>query len=389
MASGDRPVVIILGDGMADVPLEELGGRTPLEYAQTPAMDRVAGEGVCGRLRTVPPGMDPGSDIANLSVLGYDPRTCYTGRGPLEAMNMGIPLDNGEVAYRCNLITEENGRMTDFTAGHISSREGALLLESLAGALPDGVSVHPGISYRNLLVVAGGEGADTTPPHDIVGEEIAPYLPRGPDAPILLRCMEISREVFADHTVNSARIAAGLPPATGVWPWSGGKKPSLEPFLEKYGRRGGMISAVDLMNGIARCAGMEVIHVHGATGFLDTDYDAKAEAAVRALDHLGFVYVHVEAPDEAGHMGDVREKVRAIERLDDMVETVLTESNAVVAVLPDHPTPIPLRTHTTDPVPFAVAGIGSDGCERFSEKEASQRPLMEALDFLRYIFNRL
>jgi len=386
MPVGNRPVIVILGDGMADVPLGELGGRTPLEYARTPEMDRVAREGICGRLRTVPDGLEPGSDIANLSVIGYDPRTCYTGRGPLEAVNRGISLDQGEVAYRCNLVTEQDGRMIDFTAGHISSREGALLFESLEDRLPEGVSVYSGISYRNLLVAAAGEGAETTPPHDIIGERVADHLPRGPDAALLTRCMEISREVFAGHPVNAARTAAGKPPATGIWPWSGGKKPFLQPFPDRFGRRGGMISAVDLLNGIARCAGMEVIPVAGATGFLDTDYRAKAHAAIRALDHLDFVYVHVEAPDEAGHMGDVREKVRAIEEVDGMVGVVREQTDAVVAVLPDHPTPIPLRTHTADPVPFAVAGIGSNGCGAFSEREAARRPVMEGREFLPFIF---
>lgn len=386
MSEGNRPVIVILGDGMADLPLGELGGRTPLEYARTPEMDRVARDGICGRLRTVPDGLEPGSDIANLSVLGYDPQSCYTGRGPLEAVNRGISLDRGEVAYRCNLVTEEDGRMIDFTAGHISSREGAELLESLDGRLPDGVAVHPGISYRNLLVAAAGEGAKTTAPHDIVGERVADHLPRGPDAALLIRCMEESGQVFAGHPVNAARTAAGKRPATSIWPWSGGKKPSLQPFGRRFGRRGGMISAVDLLNGIARCAGMEVIPVAGATGFLDTDYGAKADAAIRALDHLDFVYVHVEAPDEAGHMGDVREKVRAIEEVDGMVGTVREETDAVVAVLPDHPTPIPLRTHTAEPVPFAVAGIGSNGCGSFSEREVASRPVMEAQEFLPFIF---
>jgi 2,3-bisphosphoglycerate-independent phosphoglycerate mutase len=375
--------IVILGDGMADEPLEELGGMTPLAYAQTPNMDRVAREGRTGMLKTVPDGFEPGSDIANLSVLGYDPREYYTGRGPLEAVSMGIDLGPADLAYRCNLVTVEDGVMTDFSAEHISSAEGAALFTDLDARLPD-VGLHPGISYRNLLVLPGGQGAVTTPPHDIVGEPVARYLPQGPDADILLRCMEESRTVFASHPVTAGRVRSGKRPATMIWPWSGGKKPSLPPFRERYGLSGGMISAVDLLNGIARCAGMEVIRVPGATGYLDTDYEAKAHYAIEALKRLDFIYLHVEAPDEAGHLGSVREKVRAIERLDEVVGTVLDAVEGVIAVLPDHPTPIRLKTHTADPVPFAVRGLGTDDTIAYSEEEARKGSfgLMDAADFL-------
>ena len=381
--------VIILGDGMADEPLAELGGRTPLEYAEIPNMDRIAREGRCGMLRTVPPGFEPGSDIANLSILGYDPRTSYTGRGPLEAASMGITLRDGEMAYRCNLVAIRDGVMEDFNAGHISSAEGAELLRDLDTALGENICVYPGISYRNLLVVSGAEGAATTPPHDIVGRAIADYLPRGDDAGVLLDCMERSREVFAGHPVNRRRLQEGKTPATEIWPWSGGKKPSLVPFREKYGLAGGVISAVDLLNGIARLAGMEVIRVPGATGFLDTDYEAKARYAVSALDRLDFVYMHVEAPDEAGHMGSVEEKVRAIERLDEAVGIVLDRPDTVVAVLPDHPTPIRCKTHTADPIPFAVLGKGRDDVQAFSEREAVRGSfgLMQTPDFPALLFS--
>ncbi|NLA32052.1 MAG: cofactor-independent phosphoglycerate mutase, partial [Methanomicrobiales archaeon] len=314
--------IIILGDGMADEPLAELGGKTPLEYADIPNMDRIAREGRCGMLRTVPGGFEPGSDIANLSILGYDPRTTYTGRGPLEAASMGVTLREGEFAYRCNLVTIRDGMIEDFNAGHISSTEGAELLRDLDAALDD-IRVYPGVGYRNLMVVPRALGAETTPPHDIVGQPIGEFLPRGGDAGLLLDCMEHAEEIFADHPVNRRRLKEGNLPATGIWPWSGGKKPSLALFQEKYGLSGGMISAVDLLRGIACLAGMEVIDVPGATGFLDTDYEAKARYAVEALDRLDFVYVHVEAPDEAGHMGSVEEKVRAIERLDEAIGIVL------------------------------------------------------------------
>ncbi|MCM2465688.1 cofactor-independent phosphoglycerate mutase [Methanoculleus oceani] len=381
--------IIILGDGMADEPLAELGGRTPLEYAEIPNMDRIAREGRCGMLRTVPDGFEPGSDVANLSILGYDPRTSYTGRGPLEAASMGIDLGDGEMAYRCNLVAIRGGVMEDFNAGHISSAEGAELLRDLSAALGD-VRVYPGISYRNLMVVPRARGAVTTPPHDIVGRTVGEFLPSGDDAGILLDCMERSRKIFADHPVNRRRREEGKTPATEVWPWSGGRKPSLTPFREKYGLAGGVISAVDLLNGIARLAGMEVIRVPGATGFLDTDYEAKARHAVDALDRLDFVYMHVEAPDEAGHMGSVEEKVRAIERLDEAIGIVLDRPETTVAVLPDHPTPIRCKTHTADPIPFAVLGKGRDDASAFSEREAVRGSfgLMQAPDLLSLLFSR-
>ncbi|MDG6257518.1 MAG: cofactor-independent phosphoglycerate mutase [Methanomicrobiaceae archaeon] len=380
--------IVILGDGMADEPLAELGGKTPLEYAHTPNMDTIARAGRCGLLRTVPAGFEPGSDIANLSVLGYDPREYYTGRGPLEAASMGIDLGPEDFAYRCNLTTVRDGTMEDFSAGHISSQEGKELISALDARL-EGAVLSSGISYRNLLVVHGGGGAVTTPPHDIVGREIAEYLPEGIDAELLRRCMEESVQVLEGHPVNVRREAEGLPPATMIWPWSGGRKPALPDFSEKYGRSGGVISAVDLLNGIARCAGMQVIEVPGATGFLDTDYEAKARHAIEAVTTLDFVYMHVEAPDEAGHMGSVEEKVLAIERLDAVVGMILGEFEGIIAVLPDHPTPIRVRTHTADPVPFAVLGKGMDSTGSYSEKEAAKGSfgIMEATDFLSMILS--
>jgi len=278
--------------------------------------------------------------------------------------------------------------MEDFNAGHISSAEGAELLRDLGAALED-VRVYPGVSYRNLMVVAGARGAVTTPPHDIVGQSVADYLPRGDDAELLLDCMERAREVFLNHPVNRRREREGKTPATDIWPWSGGKKPSIAPFREKYGLAGGVISAVDLLNGIARLAGMEVIRVPGATGFLDTDYEAKARYAVDALDRLDFVYMHVEAPDEAGHMGSVEEKVRAIERLDEAIGIVLDRPETTIAVLPDHPTPIRIKTHTAEPVPFAVLGKGRDNVSAFSEHEAAKGSfgLLEAPELLSVLFS--
>jgi 2,3-bisphosphoglycerate-independent phosphoglycerate mutase len=278
--------------------------------------------------------------------------------------------------------------MEDFTAGHISSDEGARLIQALDNT-GEGLRLYPGVSYRNLLVLDRGKGAETTPPHDIVGMPVDPHLPLGWDGPILRRAMERSREIFSDHDVNRARIRQGKRPATLIWPWSGGRRPALPPFRERYGLSAGIIAAVDLLNGIARYAGMEVIRVPGATGYLDTDYQAKARYAVEALRRMDFLYLHVEAPDEAGHMGSVEEKVRAIERVDGMVGTIMESFEGVIAVLPDHPTPIRVKTHTTDPVPFAVRGLGQDDTRRLTEREAARGAfgLMEAAEFLPMLFS--
>jgi len=380
-------VLVVVGDGMADEPLAELGGRTPLEFARTPNFDRIAREGACGLVRTIPPGFEPGSDIANLSLLGYDPGRYYTGRGPLEAASMDVPLRPRDIAYRCNLVTVTDGVMEDFTAGHIPGSEGAELIGAIAGEI-EGVSLYPGVSYRNLMVVPGGEGSETSPPHDIVGQGIEGYLPRGGDARILVRVMERSRDVLRDHPVNHRRIARGQRPATMIWPWSGGRRPDLPLFRDLHGISGAMISAVDLLNGIARLAGMEVIRVPGATGYLDTDYGAKARYARETLERFDFLYLHVEAPDEAGHMGSVDEKVKAIERVDGMVGSILETFRGIVAVLPDHPTPIRVRNHTADPVPFAVRGLRRDGCTRLTEEEGARGGFatVNGVDFLATIF---
>jgi 2,3-bisphosphoglycerate-independent phosphoglycerate mutase len=380
--------IVILADGMADEPLVQLGGKTPLEYAKTPNMDWMAHNGASGMLKTIPDDFEAGSDIANMSILGYSPKKYYTGRGPLEAVSMGIDLDAHDVAYRCNLVTVENGKMADFSAGHISSPEGAALFHSLKKEIPQ-VMFESGVSYRNLLVIHGGSGSVSTPPHDIVGEKIAEYLPKGADAALLLKCIEKSREVFADHPVNIARCREGKSPATQIWPWSGGHKPVFPSFYKKYRKNGGMISAVDLLNGIARCVGMEIITVPGATGYLDTDYAAKGRYAIDAMKHLDFLYLHIEAPDEAGHLGNVEEKVRAIENVDGVIGMILEEFDGVLAVLPDHPTPIRVMTHTRDPVPFVVVGKGKDSAEQFSEKTArlGKFGMKNAEDFLAFLFS--
>lgn len=382
-----KKVLVVVGDGMADDPLPELDGLTPLEHARTPNMDRLALEGSTGLLSTVPPGFEPGSDIANLAVLGYDPATFYTGRGPLEAANMGVVLEDTDVAYRCNLVTVADGVMKDFSAGHITTPEAERLLRSLQEELP-GVRLKAGVSYRNLLVVPDGRGCRSVPPHDIVGQPVAQHLPKGPDAALLLRCTEVSRRVFAGHPVNEERIRAQKSPVTQIWPWSGGRRPQIPLFSERFGRTGGMISAVDLLNGIARTAGMETIRVPGATGYLDTDYGAKGRYAVEALHRLDFLYLHVEAPDEAGHMGDLDEKILAIERVDAMIGQIMDSYTGIIAVLPDHPTPVRVKTHTGDPVPFLVHGRERDESRAFSEREARKGGLglMPAICLLPYLF---
>ena len=384
--------ILILADGAADEPLAEYGGKTPLEVAVKPNMDKIAKNGRCGMLRTVDRSLTPGSDVANMSIMGYDPLKYYSGRGALEALSMGVPFQETDWAYRCNLVTIEDGKMKDFSAGHITSEEGAALFASLQEKFPQ-LSFYPGVSYRNIIMFPHAKGSESFPPHDIVGEDIGQYLPRGPDAEMLLSAMKCAEEVFRDHPVNKARIAAGKAPATTIWPWSGGNKPSMPSFESVYGKKGAVISAVDLLFGIAACAQMKIIKVEGATGFLDTNFMGKAKAAVDAVNgDADFVYMHVEATDEAGHMGSSTEKIRAIENLDKAVGYILDNFDGVVMLLPDHPTPIVKKTHTHDPVPFAVMGPGfaADECQCYSEKECSAKGafgLMQAADLLKTVFN--
>ena len=385
--------LLILGDGMADEPIPELGGKTPLEVAHKPNMDRIAKNGRCGMMKTVPDDQEPGSDVANMSILGYDPDKYYTSRGALEAVSMGVPFGPSDLAYRCNFVTIENGKMKDFAAGHISSEEGKQLFASLQERLKDfGVRLYPGVSYRNVLMFPNGKGSVTKAPHDIVGELIDPYLPTGEDAADLHRFMVISYDVFANHPVNKARIAAGKNPANMIWPWSGGAKPAMPQFTEMFGKKGAVISAVDLLFGIARCAGMEVVKVPGATGYLDTDYMGKAKAAVETLKgDVDFVYMHVEATDEAGHLGSIEEKIKAIERLDEAVGYILDNFDGCVMLMPDHPTPIAKKTHTRDPVPFAVLGLGkADDAAAYTEREIAAKGsygMVKSTDLLKTIFS--
>ena len=383
--------LLILADGAADEPLEELGGKTPLEVAKKPNMDMIAKKGRCGMLKTVDESMTPGSDVANMSILGYDPEKYYTGRGALEALSMGVPFGEDDMAYRCNLVTIENGKMKDFAAGHITSEEGAELFKSLQEKVPE-LKFYPGVSYRNVMMFPGGKGVESYPPHDIVDEVVDNYMPKGPDAETVMKAMVRAADVFENHPINVARKAAGKNPATTIWPWSSGKKPAMPKFEEMFGKKGAMISAVDLLFGIAACCGMEIVKVEGATGYLDTNYMGKAKAAVETLKgDADFVYMHVEATDEAGHLGSAEEKIRAIERLDEAVGYILENFDGCVMLMPDHPTPIAKKTHTHDAVPFVVMGKDeADGVSAYTEKDVRENGaygLMKAVDLLPMVFS--
>lgn len=376
--------IILLGDGMADYPLQELDGKTPLEYAHTPYMDRVAQEGTLGLINTIPAGLSPGSDVAIMSLLGYDPMECYTGRGPLEAANMGVQLGVDDIAFRCNLVTLRGHAhyiMEDFTSDHITTEEAKIIINDINKELGStNFQFYPGVSYRHLFVWRDGKALlETTPPHDIIGKAVKDYLPRGEGKEVIRGFMERSQVFLRDHPVNRLRIAEGRRPANSIWLWGQGRAPKFAKLTDKYSLNGGMISAVDLLNGIGIYAGLKVIRVDGATGYIDTNYIGKARNALDALRDIDFVFVHVEAPDEMGHEGNVAGKIRAIEDFDEMiVGAILHEINGLspfrLLVLSDHPTPISLRTHSRDPSPFAV--LSSDEHENlrngsvFSEKSA-------------------
>jgi 2,3-bisphosphoglycerate-independent phosphoglycerate mutase len=358
---------VIIGDGMTDRGLKELGGRTPLQAAFTPNMDKLAKEGTLGVVRTIPEGLHPGSDVANLSILGYDPKKFYTGRAPLEAASIGVKLGDKDVAFRCNLVTLRYDRektkayMEDYSAGHISTAEARVLIEDLNKEIgAEGVSFYPGVSYRHLMVWTDGEaGSECTPPHDIIGKEITDYLPLGSGSEFLRALMRDSVDILESHEINKQRISSGKKPANSIWLWGQGGKPQLPLFSEKYGIKGAMVSAVDLTKGLGIYIGMEILNVPGVTGYLDTNYVGKAEYSLEALERVDLVYIHVEAPDEASHAGNYKDKIKAIEDFDALVVgTVLRGIRAFedyrVLVMPDHPTPIEVRTHTDEPVPFVI-----------------------------------
>ena len=382
--------IVLLGDGMADYPIPELGEKTPLQYAHTPNMDRIAREGTLGLVDTIPQGLKPGSDVANLTVLGYDAKRLYSGRGPLEAANMGIGLGPEDVAFRCNLITLGEGNdpvMEDFTAGHISSSEAAQIIRSLDRELGDRrFQFYPGVSYRHLFVWrSGADGAATTPPHDISDRHTRSSLPAGEGSDEVKAIMEAARSVLDHHPVNRARLSRGERPANAIWLWGQGRAPQMVKLTEHYHLKGGMISAVDLLNGIGIYAGLKVIHVEGATGYIDTNYTGKASAALASLREMDFVFLHVEAPDEMGHEGNVKGKIRAIEDFDaKVVGPVLAGAEELgpirILVLSDHPTPICTKTHACDPSPFAVwSSVPEEnrkGASAFNEAQAKASKLL-------------
>jgi len=371
---------VLIIDGAAGRPLPQLGGKTTLELAHTPNMDALAKQALVGLSRTVPEGMEPSSACACMSIIGYDPKVYYKGRSAIEAQSMGISIDEGEVAFRCNLVAVKDGKMFDYSAGHITTAEAKALIETIDQRLGDGtVSFFPGVSYRHLMKIKGSENsvnAECTPPHDIPGQPVAGYLPKGDGSDILNELMKKSEPVLADHPVNRERISRGETPATTIWLfWPSGQVPSLPPFKQVYGVSAAMISGVDLLRGLAGMAGMDIINIPGVTDGPDNDYVAQAEGAVKALENHDLVVVHVEAPDEAGHMGSIEHKIEAIEKSDKEIVSRLREykGDLRILIMPDHPTPIEIQTHTGDPVPFLMWGPGvkSNGANRLTESEAA------------------
>ncbi len=395
----------VLGDGMADLPLPELDGHTPLELAYKPRMDRLAAMGRQGLVSNVPAGMSPGSDVANMSAMGINPAPYYTGRSPLEAVSMGIQLLDGDIAFRTNLVTlsDENEladcRMLDYSAGEISSTEAGELIAALKAQLNWGPrQLYAGKSYRHCMVWPKGPSTCTlTPPHDIFGKVVGEFLPTGEGSEALLELMNASRQLLPRHPVNLARVAAGKNPANCIWPWGLGSRPAFPGFAEHFGKKGSVISAVDLVQGIGLVAGMEVLQIEGATGTLHSNFKGKAEAAIDAFRRdQDFVYVHLEAPDECGHQGDIQGKIKAIERVDAEIlapilhyletEKIRGGEDFRIYVLPDHPTPLALRTHTSDPVPYILYDSRIDGLDAdkadtalsYTEKNATTlSPLVE------------
>lgn len=381
---------IVIPDGCADEPQESLGGRTPLQAAHTPNMDAIAAAGVVGRANNVPESLPAGSDVATLSLLGYDPMSHYTGRAPLEAAAQGIELGADDWAIRCNLVTVQDQVMKSFTAGHISTEEATALLTTAQEKLGGGrLEFRPGVSYRNLLIYRGagetapfGQDTRTTPPHDLTDKSVLDDFPRGPGSDLLTRLMSDSVELFAGHAVNEARKAKGKPPATNVWLWGQGRVPALTPFAKLHGRRGAMITAVDLLRGLAVLLDWERIEVPGATGYLDTDYAAKGRYAIEALPRVDLICVHVEATDEASHEGNAAAKVAALEAIDEKIVGPLHKALAAggdyrILVSPDHPTPLRTKTHSHGFVPFAIcgAGVAADAQKTYDEVAAAQSDL--------------
>ncbi|MEW6009726.1 MAG: cofactor-independent phosphoglycerate mutase [Euryarchaeota archaeon] len=388
--------VVLIGDGMADYPLQELNNQTPLQVSYKPHMDEVAHQGINGLIKTIPQGMPPGSDVANLSIMGYNPQKYYTGRGPLEAASMGVDIGN-KIAFRCNLITENKGILEDFNAGHISSLEAEILIKTLNKELNTG-KFHAGISYRHLFLYDENISGSfkTTPPHDIVGSPIKDYLipEDNPQAHTLNNLILDSKKVLENHPVNEERIKQGKKPANMIWLWGQGGKPHMESFKDKYGLKGSTITGVDLIKGLGVYLGLNNINVPGATGYFDTDYKAKGEYGVEALKDHDLLFIHVEAPDEAGHAGDITEKIKAIEQIDakilgPLLDNLPSYEDFALALLPDHATPIPIKTHTMDPIPCAIYSSlnKGDGVSKYDEFSAKSGSLQ--LDYAYQLIHKL
>ena len=392
--TGGKPMkyIVILGDGMADEPLEALGGKTPLECAATPTMDELAGKGTMGLARTVPPSMKPGSDVANLAVLGYDPEKNYSGRSPLEALSVGVPMEGTDIVFRCNIVTVSEEEpyaektIIDHSSGEISSEDADILMDTIRAAFNnEEFQFYSGTSYRHITIWKNGEILDLAQPHDHLGKVIGPYLPENEKFRAM---MERSFDLLNNHTLNVQRAAEGKNKANSLWFWGAGTKPGLGSFKEKTGLDGAMISAVDLLKGIAVGAGMTSIDVEGATGSLETNYEGKADAAVKALleDGKDFVYIHVEGPDEMGHQGSIDHKILSIEFLDQrLIRRVKDAMDASgepyrILLMPDHPTPIRCRTHTSDPVPYVIYDSTAEQRKiaHYTEKEAASTGIYEA-----------
>jgi 2,3-bisphosphoglycerate-independent phosphoglycerate mutase len=372
---------IIVPDGAADEPLEELGGKTILEAAQTPNMDKISSQGRLGLVRTVPRGMEPGSDVAQMCLLGYNPLEFYTGRAPIEAVARNIQLAPNDWVFRCNLVTFCDGKMEDHSAGHISTEEGKKLIDDLNEHLgSEQFRFYPGVSYRHLLVFKNADfDVKTYPPHDYIGTEVDKILPRGKGAEILIDLIARSQQLFAHHDINKVKKDLGENQVSSIWLWGQGKKARMESFKKRFGLDGAAITAVDLVRGLAMLIGFDLISVPGATGFVDTNYQGKASAAIEALTKYDLVFIHIEAPDEAGHNGNIELKKKAVEQIDKhivgpVLEALRTYARWRILVLPDHPTPVLNRAHSAGPVPFAMAGTDISGIVNtaFSEANATK-----------------
>lgn len=388
--------IVLIMDGAAGWPLKQHAGKTCLELARTPNLDALSREGMLGLTRNVPDGMEPSSAIACMSVMGYDPAVYYKGRAGIEAKSMGIPVDAGEVVFRCNLVTVQDGKMQDYSAGHISTGEARQLIETLDEKLgSDRISFYPGVSYRHIVKIKGGDEslkAECTPPHDISGKPVAGYLPKGPGSEILLDLMKRSEAVLKDHPVNIARRSRGELPATTIWLfWGTGQIPEMPTFKKIYGLSAAMTSPVDLLRGLAQMASIDILDIEGVTDGPDNDYAGQAAGALASLDSHDLVIVHIESPDEAGHSGKVDEKINAIEQIDrEVLGRLLSyKADLRMQIMPDHPTPIEIKTHCTDPVPFLLWGTGikANGGKRFTEAEARNTGLF--IDFGYTIIGKL